>query len=93
MEDQSSIQSLERQVALWLSSLRESSGVSQEALAIQLGKTQSIIAKMEGGTRKITVVEAFQWVSALGYDYKKIQELSVVFEKISIGKSLWRDQS
>jgi transcriptional regulator with XRE-family HTH domain len=63
----------------WLADLRQNKGISQEALAIMLGKGQSDIAKMESGTRKITFFEVLEWVGSLGYNVSEVQKMVVHF--------------
>lgn len=55
---------------------REEAGVSQGQVAASLGFSQSQISKTENGQRKLTVVELFQFSTALGCDYQVlVQEM------------------
>ena len=58
-------QRFETFLAAWLCQTRLEKGISQESLAVQLGKGQSDIAKMENGSKKITVTELICWMAAL----------------------------
>ena len=44
---------------------RESTELSQEKLAIRLGKPQSYVSKIELGERQINLVELDEWCEAL----------------------------
>ena len=84
----------ENDLAKWLNSVREEKGISQEALAIQIGKGQSDIAKIENGSKKVTVSDLLLWVSALGLDYNRIEEiLRPEHLKLSTKLSLWTRRS
>lgn len=55
---------------------RKAAGLSQAALAERLGRYQSVVAAMEGGGRRIDVVELMELADALGFDvYALIEEL------------------
>ena len=45
---------------------RKASGLTQAELAERLGRTQSFVAKYEGGERRLDVVEFVDIVEALG---------------------------
>ena len=51
---------------------RHKSGIRQQALAKRLGRSQSFIAKYEGGERRIDVVEFVTIARALGADPLKL---------------------
>lgn len=51
-----------------LRDLRERTGVTQLALAENLGNTQTFISKIERGERRIDVVEFIEICDALGVD-------------------------
>ena len=55
-----------------LVAVRRDSGVRQQALAKELGRPQSFIAKYEGGERRIDVVEFIAIARALGADPLKL---------------------
>ncbi|WP_439482307.1 helix-turn-helix domain-containing protein [Cyclobacterium plantarum] len=82
---------LEYELAKWLQQLREEKGISQEALGIQIGKGQSDIAKIENGSKRITVIDMFDWIKALDIDIKRIDEiLHTLYEKVNKEKkSFW----
>ncbi len=48
------------EIGKWIAKKREEKKISQDWLAIQIGKSQSCIAKIENGTRGIDVFEFFQ---------------------------------
>jgi predicted transcriptional regulator len=54
-----------RQLVEQLIALREGLGVTQTALAEQLEKPQSFIAKVENLDRRLDVVEIVDWLEAL----------------------------
>ncbi|WP_158655630.1 helix-turn-helix domain-containing protein [Sphingobacterium sp. HMA12] len=62
-------------IARWLAKLRVEKTVSQEYLAVQLGKGQSDIAKIESGSKKVTVIELLSWMAALDIPYERINEI------------------
>ncbi len=47
---------------------RKKAGLTQAALGERLGWTQSIIAKIESGERRLDVVEFFTLAGAVGFD-------------------------
>lgn len=47
---------------------RHNAGVTQQQLAERLGKPQSYVAKVEGGERRIDVIEFIAFVRAIGGD-------------------------
>jgi transcriptional regulator with XRE-family HTH domain len=55
---------------------REAAGMTQSDLAIRLGKSQSFVARLESGQRRITVVEFMTLAKILRFDpYKLISTL------------------
>ena len=55
---------------------REASGMTQSDLAARLGKSQSFVARLESGQRRITVVEFLTLAKILRFDpYKVISTL------------------
>jgi len=48
--------------------LREQAGLTQSELAFRLGRYQSVIAAMEGGGRRIDVVELLALADVLKFD-------------------------
>lgn len=51
---------------------RLESGLTQQAVANQLGKPQSYVAKIEGGERRLDVVEFIALAGAIGLDPKML---------------------
>ena len=51
-----------------LRSERKAVGLTQQALADQLGKPQSFVAKVEGYERRVDVIEFVHWCRALGIE-------------------------
>lgn len=49
-----------------LRALRQLSGLTQTALAERLSRPQSYVAKVEGGERRMDVVEFVAWIEATG---------------------------
>lgn len=47
---------------------RKSAGVRQEDLAKRLGKPQSFVSRIEGGQRRVDVIEFYAIARALGVD-------------------------
>jgi transcriptional regulator with XRE-family HTH domain len=55
---------------------RKAAGMTQSDLAARLGKSQSFVARLESGQRRITVVEFMTLASILRFDpYKVISNL------------------
>lgn len=79
---------LELNLAKWLLHIREEKGISQEALSVQLGKGQSDIAKMENGSKRISVLELIAWTAALNVPVERIQEILVVLYSSYSNKSI-----
>ena len=52
-----------------LTDARKSAGITQQQLAERMKRPQSFIAKVEGGERRLDVVEFAEWTIALGADY------------------------
>ncbi len=53
---------------------REGAGLTQEALAERLGKTQSFVSKCERGERRLDVVEARAFCKAMRLSFPKFVE-------------------
>ncbi len=51
-----------------LRSIRERQGITQLALAMKLGLPQSLVSKIETGTRALKLSEVFKYAEALGCD-------------------------
>lgn len=51
-----------------ISELRRSRGMTQAQLAAAIGRPQSFIAKVEGGERRLEVIEFAELVEALGHE-------------------------
>ena len=48
--------------------VRNAAGLTQQAVADQLGKHQSYVAKVEGLERRVEIVELLQLAKAIGFD-------------------------
>jgi transcriptional regulator with XRE-family HTH domain len=46
--------------------------VSQQTLAQRLGRPQSFVSKVEGGERRLDVIEAYEWCRALGVHLRDV---------------------
>jgi transcriptional regulator with XRE-family HTH domain len=51
---------------------REAAGMTQSDLAARLGKSQSFVARLESGQRRITVVEFMTLAKILRFDPDKV---------------------
>jgi transcriptional regulator with XRE-family HTH domain len=80
--------SYEDELASWLMLLREEKGMSQEALGVQLGKGQSDIAKIENGSKRVSVIELLAWMAALDIPYER---MSTILKPIYTGISGKKD--
>jgi transcriptional regulator with XRE-family HTH domain len=60
---------------------REEAGLTQAKLARRLGKSQSFVAKYEGGERRIDVVEFLVLARAIGTD--PVRMLKILMRKSS----------
>lgn len=54
--------------------MRKEAGLTQEQLAQKLGVTQSFIAKVEGGERRVDIVELRAFCAALGISLSEFVE-------------------
>jgi transcriptional regulator with XRE-family HTH domain len=80
-------------LANWLLKLREEKGLSQDALAVQLGKGQSDIAKIENGSKRITVFELLSWMIALDIPYGRLDEvLGPIYNSLANKEKIWNKQ-
>lgn len=52
-----------------LTDARKAAGMTQQQLADRMERPQSFVAKVEGGERRLDVVEFAEWTIALGADY------------------------
>lgn len=57
-----------RAVVAALTALRVSAGLTQRALATTMGMDHTIVAKIEMGQRRVTVVDLMDWCRAVGAD-------------------------
>jgi transcriptional regulator with XRE-family HTH domain len=81
---------LERRIGRMLASLREESGVSQGALALELSHDQSYVSRLERGDRRLTVAELLRCVAALGVPYTRLAaELERVYLDLAETRSIW----
>jgi transcriptional regulator with XRE-family HTH domain len=81
---------LERRIAELAAQLRERRGVSQAALAEELGHDQSFVSKIEHGQRRMTVAELLRWTAALGTSFTELsRELRGVWFELVKTESIW----
>lgn len=80
----------EKAIAKWMLKLRESRGISQEALGSQLGKGQPYVAKIERGSQRVTLVDLLNWCAALGVPFTELGEGMQVLHEMVYNESLWR---
>jgi transcriptional regulator with XRE-family HTH domain len=81
---------LERRIAQLAAQLRERRGVSQAALAEELGHDQSFVSKIERGQRRMTVAELLRWAEALGTSFTELsRELYAVWCELVKTESIW----
>lgn len=81
--------SLEEEISRLLVHLREARGVSQEALAAQLGRSQSYVAKLESGKLRVTLAMFLRWVAALGFREDEAGDLVRNLYSFAFSGSLW----
>lgn len=55
-----------------LTAARRAAGVKQKDLARKLGKSQSFVSRIEGGQRRVDVIEFYAIARALGADPTKL---------------------
>jgi transcriptional regulator with XRE-family HTH domain len=61
-----------RALAAVLRDIRTDSGMSQEALAAELGLDQAAVSRVESGQRRLSVSDLFDWAEALGHDPREL---------------------
>jgi transcriptional regulator with XRE-family HTH domain len=59
-------------LAALLRDIRTESGMSQEALAAELGLDQAAVSRVESGHRRLSVSDLFDWAEALGRDPREL---------------------
>ena len=64
-----------RKLTVVLFEARKSSGLTQQQVADRLGRPQSFIAKVEGGERRIDLVEFVALSRAIGADPRTLLDL------------------
>jgi transcriptional regulator with XRE-family HTH domain len=81
---------LERRIASMLATLRKERGISQQALALELGRDQTVISRIESGQRRVTVPELFEWADALGVPFHRVaEELEAISRELVETRSIW----
>lgn len=75
MLESSSLESFRDEVRTRLTSLRQQARLSQTSLAAELGIDQSIVSRVEAGTRDLGLDEVFAWGEALGLPPAETAEL------------------
>jgi len=61
-----------RALAELLRDIRVESGISQEALAAELGLDQAAVSRVESGQRRLSVRDLLIWAEALGRDPREL---------------------
>jgi transcriptional regulator with XRE-family HTH domain len=61
-----------KELCAQLVAARHSAGLTQQQLAHKLGKTQSFVAKFEGGERRLDIVEFLEITRVLKADGKAV---------------------
>ena len=61
-----------RALAALLRDIRVESGMSQEALAAELGLDQAAVSRVESGHRRLSVSDLFDWAEALGHGPREL---------------------
>jgi transcriptional regulator with XRE-family HTH domain len=85
-----SVRALEQRIASMLAALRKERGISQQALALELGRDQTVISRIENGQRRVTVPELFEWADALGVPFQRVaEELEAISRELVETQSIW----
>lgn len=63
---------LKRLFGARLAYIREGKGLSQESLAIQLGRDQSSVSRIESGARDASLAYLLEWCEALGVSFPEV---------------------
>lgn len=83
---------LDARLGQWMAVQREVRGLSQEALAIQLGRDQPVISKIERGLRRVSVEYLLRWAEAVGVSSDDLcRELDSLREEFAPSQSLGRE--
>lgn len=61
-----------KKVGTCLEAVRRDAGVTQQDLALRLGKPQSFVSAYEAGQRRVDVLEFIRIVSVLGGDPREV---------------------
>jgi transcriptional regulator with XRE-family HTH domain len=64
----------QRRLGMLMAGLRESKGLSQEALAVQLSRDQSYVSRIESSDRQVSILGLIEWLDALGVDFLEVAE-------------------
>jgi transcriptional regulator with XRE-family HTH domain len=81
---------LEARIAELAAELRQRRGISQAALAEELGHDQSFVSKVEHRQRRMTVGELLHWAEALGITFAELsRELESVWTELVETQSIW----
>lgn len=78
-------------IGRWLAERRERRGVSQEALALQLGRDQAFVSRTERGQRRTTVRDLVVWLDALGDDMTDVGAELARLARVADSPSLWQE--
>jgi transcriptional regulator with XRE-family HTH domain len=81
---------LDGEVAALLAAMREECGVSQEALAMELGHDQSYVSRLETGQRRVTVADLLHFTAGLGVPFQRLaSELETIWVRHVSTESIW----
>jgi hypothetical protein len=78
-------------LAAVLRDIRIESGMSQGALAAELGLDQAAVSRVESGHRRLSVSELFDWAEALGHDARELAiRAADLWAELAVSpRSLW----
>jgi transcriptional regulator with XRE-family HTH domain len=85
-----SVDALERRIADLAARLRMRHGISQAALAEELGHDQSYVSRIEHGRRRMTLAEFLRWAEALGSSFAEVShDLQALWTEFVETESIW----
>lgn len=75
----------------WLAERRERRGLSQEALALQLGRDQAFVSRTERGQRRTTARDLVLWLAVLGENMTDLGPELARIAQVVDSQSLWQE--